>query len=70
MISIVMVIPLRLIYKLQISLKQKAGVVAVFGLCFIMIIFAIIRAKAVLVKMEFVNLVLLQVWSTLAASIC
>jgi hypothetical protein len=35
-----------------------------------MIIFAIIRAKQILVEQYFVNLVLLEVWSTLASSIC
>ena len=62
--------PIKLIYNLQISLKQKAGLVCVFSLCFVMIIFAIIRAKQVLVEEYFVNLVLLEIWSTLAASMC
>ena len=35
-----------------------------------MIAFAIIRAKQVLVGQFFVNLTLLMVWSTLAASVC
>jgi hypothetical protein len=65
-----MAMPIKLIYNLQVSLKQKAGLVCVFSLCFFMIVFAIIRAKQVLVDQYFVNLVLLEVWSTLAASIC
>jgi hypothetical protein len=65
-----MAMPIKLIYNLQISLKQKAGLVGVFSLCFVMIIFAIIRAKQILVSQYFVNLVLLQIWSTLASSIC
>jgi len=62
--------PMKLIYNLQISLKQKAGLVCVFSLCLVMIVFAIIRAKQVLVDQYFVNLVLLELWSTLASSIC
>lgn len=65
-----MAMPLRLIYNANISPKQKAGLVGLFGLCFIMIAFAIIRAKQVLVPQYFVNLTLLMIWSTLAASIC
>ena len=68
--SPVMTMPIKLIYNLQISFKQKAGLVCVFSLCFVMITFAIIRAKQVLVQQYFVNLVLLMIWSTLASSIC
>ena len=69
-ISQVMAMPIKLIYNVQISLKQKAGLVCVFSLCFVMIILAIIRAKQVLVEEYFVNLILLEIWSTLASSIC
>jgi hypothetical protein len=62
--------PIKLIYNVQISLKQKAGLVCVFSLCFVMIIFAIIRAKQILVQEYFVDLTLLEIWSTLASSIC
>lgn len=62
--------PIKLIYNVQISLKQKAGLIGVFGLCLVMIIFAIIRAKQVLVENDFVNLILLEIWSTLESSIC
>lgn len=65
-----MAMPLRLIYNVKISPKQKAGLVCVFGLCFFMIAFSIARAKQVLVQQYFVNLTLLMIWSTLAASIC
>lgn len=62
--------PIGLIYNVKISAKQKFGLVCVFGLCFVMIAFAIIRAKQVLVPQYFVNLTMLMVWSTLAASVC
>lgn len=64
-----MAMPLKLIYNLKISRKQKAGLACIFGLSFVMIAFAIIRAKQVLVPQYFVNLTMLMVWSTLAASI-
>jgi len=65
-----MAMPLRLIYNVKVSLKQKIGLVCVFGLCFVMIAFAIIRAKQVLVQQQFVNLTMLMIWSTLTAAIC
>lgn len=66
-----MAMPLKLIFNVKkISPKQKAGLACVFSLCFVMIAFSIIRAKQVLVPQYFVNLTLLMIWSTLAASIC
>ncbi|KAK0732442.1 hypothetical protein B0T21DRAFT_291123 [Apiosordaria backusii] len=65
----IMAMPLQLIYDVKVTLRQKVGLIAVFGLGFVMIAFAIIRAKQVLVEKMFVNLTLLMIWSTLAASI-
>jgi len=66
----IMAMPLRLIYNIKVSLKQKIGLVGVFSLGFVMIVFAIIRANQTLVQQGFVNLTLLMIWSTLAAAIC
>lgn len=66
----IMAMPLRLIYNVKVSLKQKIGLVGIFSLGFVMIVFAIIRANQTLVQQGFVNLTLLMIWSTLAASIC
>lgn len=68
--SPVMAMPLRLIYGAKITPKQKIGLACVFGLGFVMIAFAVIRANQILQQKYFVNLTLLIVWSTLAASIC
>lgn len=65
----IMTMPLRLIYNVKVSVKQKIGLIAIFSLGGVMVAFAIIRAKQVLVAQAFVNLTLLMVWSTLAASI-
>ncbi|KAK0614687.1 hypothetical protein B0T14DRAFT_463212 [Immersiella caudata] len=65
----IMAMPLRLIYNVKVSPKQKLGLVCVFGLCFVMIAFAIIRAKQVLVPQAFVDLKMLMIWSTLTAAI-
>ncbi|KAK0649954.1 hypothetical protein B0T16DRAFT_389911 [Cercophora newfieldiana] len=65
----IMAMPLRLIYNVKVSRKQKLGLVCVFGLCFVMIAFAIIRAKQVLVQQQFVDLKMLMIWSTLTAAI-
>lgn len=66
----IMAMPLRLIYNVKVSLKQKVGLVCVFSLGFVMIVFAIIRANQSLAQQGFVNLTMLMVWSTLAAAIC
>ncbi len=66
----IMAMPLRLIYNVKVSLKQKIGLVGVFSLGFVMIVFSIIRANQTLVSTGFVNLTLLMIWSSLAASIC
>ena len=66
----IMAMPLRLIYNVKVSLKQKIGLVGVFSLGFVMIVFSIIRANQTLVSSGFVNLTLLMIWSSLAASIC
>ena len=66
----IMAMPLRLIYSVKVTWSQRLGLVTVFGLGFVMIAFAIVRANQVLVAKQFVNLTLLMVWSTLAASIC
>ncbi|KAK4235134.1 hypothetical protein C8A03DRAFT_46662 [Achaetomium macrosporum] len=65
----IMAMPLRLIYNIKVSFKQKLGLICVFGLGVFMIVFAIIRANQSLAQQGFVNLTLLMVWSTLAASI-
>ncbi|KAH6670887.1 hypothetical protein F5X68DRAFT_247450 [Plectosphaerella plurivora] len=65
----IMAMPLRLIYGAKITPKQKIGLACVFGLGFVMIAFAVIRANQILQQKYFVNLTLLIVWSTLAASI-
>jgi hypothetical protein len=65
-----MAMPLRLIYNIKVSFKQKLGLIGVFSLGVFMIVFAIIRANQSLAQQGFVNLTLLMVWSTLAAAIC
>ncbi|KAL2268278.1 hypothetical protein VTJ83DRAFT_3124 [Remersonia thermophila] len=65
----IMAMPLRLIHNINVSLRQKIGLVCVFSLGFVMIVFAVIRANQSLVKTGFVNLNLLLIWSTLGASI-
>ena len=66
----IMAMPLRLIYNIKVSLKQKIGLVCVFSLGFVMIVFSVIRANQTLAQQGFVNLTLLMIWSSLAASIC
>ena len=65
-----MAMPIKLIYNIKISVKQKAGLVCVFSLCLVMIVFAVTRANQILTEDYFVNLTLLEIWSTLESSIC
>lgn len=65
-----MAMPIKLIYNIKISVKQKAGLVCVFSLCLVMIVFAVTRAKQILTEDYFVNLTLLEIWSTLESAIC
>jgi hypothetical protein len=65
-----MAMPIRLIYNIKISVKQKVGLVFVFSLALVMIVLAVIRARQILAENYFVNLILLMVWSTLESSIC
>ena len=64
-----MALPIRLIWGVKISAKQKSGLVVVFGLCVVIIVFAIIRASQVLSGGPEVNLILLGLWSNLESSI-
>lgn len=66
----IMAMPLRLIYNIKVSFRQKIGLVCVFSLGLVMIVLASIRASQSLEKSGFVDLNLLLIWSTLAASIC
>ncbi|KAG0645363.1 hypothetical protein D0Z07_9041, partial [Hyphodiscus hymeniophilus] len=65
----IMAMPLNLLWKVKISRKEKMGLAAVFSICFIIIIFAIIRA----VQITFTarnDAVLLALWGILESSIC
>ncbi|KAK4163295.1 hypothetical protein QBC43DRAFT_319846 [Cladorrhinum sp. PSN259] len=65
----IMAMPLGLISNVNVTWRQRLGLVTVFCLGFVMIAFAIVRANQVLQAKQFVNLTLLMVWSTLTASI-
>ena len=76
--STVMVLPLRLLFTLQMSLKQKAGLTSLFSLGTIVIIFAFIRLHNVTkatanVKIDPTTLVdspiILSLWSTIEAAV-
>ena len=60
--------PFVLLYKVQITLKQKIGLAAVFGLATIIIITAIVRAIEVTTKAR-ADVLLLSLWSIIESTI-
>lgn len=60
--------PFVLLYKVQITLKQKIGLAAVFGLATIIIITAIVRAIEVTTKAR-IDVLLLSLWSIIESTI-
>jgi rhodopsin domain-containing protein len=64
----IMGIPLVLVYKVQITFQQKAGLVGVFSLAFVTIAIAIVRCFQAINNQR--ELVFLSVWSTVESAIC
>lgn len=64
-----MSLPLKLLYKLQITTKQKMGLASVFLMAMIIMIVAIIRASQIGGKLR-TDAVLLTVWSLIESTIC
>ena len=63
-----MAMPFVLLYKVQITFKQKVGLAAVFGLATIIIITAIVRAIEVTTKAR-ADILLLSLWSIIESTI-
>ena len=63
-----MTMPFVLLYKVQITLKQKIGLAAVFGLATIIIITAIVRAIEITTKAR-IDVLLLSLWSIIESTI-
>lgn len=63
-----MVMPFVLLYRVQITLKQKIGLAAVFGLATIIIVTAIVRAISITQKAR-VDVILLSLWSIIESTI-
>ena len=64
-----MALPLNLLYHLQITLRQKAGLASVFALGAIVIVVAIVRASQIGGRLRS-DSVLLTVWSLIESTIC
>jgi len=64
-----MSLPLKLLYSLQITHRQKAGLASVFLLAVIIIVVAIVRASQIGGKLR-TDSVLLTVWSLIESTIC
>ncbi|MCJ1226705.1 hypothetical protein MMC12_003358 [Toensbergia leucococca] len=65
----VMALPLRLLWGLQISRRQKIALAAIFSLGFIIIIFAIVRVTQTSASSHHVDPVWLALWSVIEASV-
>lgn len=63
-----MAMPFVLLYKVQITFKQKIGLAAVFGIATIIIITAIVRAIEITTKAR-ADVLLLSLWSIIESSI-
>ena len=66
---VVMSLPLKLLYKLQISNKQKLGLASVFFLATIIMVVSIVRASQIGGKLR-TDSILLTVWSLIESTIC
>ena len=64
-----MALPLRLLWGLQISRRQKIALAAIFSLGFIIIIFAIVRVTQTSASSHHVDPVWLALWSVIEASV-
>ena len=64
-----MVLPLHLLWKLQITKKQKFALVVIFSLGTIIIIVAIVRVIEVSPKFDHVDPLWLSLWSMIEASV-
>ncbi len=66
--SSVMVLPLNMLWKVRLTLRQKLGLARVFSLAFITIIVAVIRASQIGRKM-FTDVVFLAVWVIIESNV-
>ena len=66
---LIMALPLRLLWNLQINRQQKTALAAIFSLGFIIIIFAIVRVIETSASIHHVDPVWLALWSMIEAGI-
>ena len=66
---LIMALPLRLLWNLQINRQQKTALAAIFSLGFIIIIFAIVRVVETSASIHHVDPVWLALWSMIEAGI-
>jgi len=64
-----MALPLRLLWNLQITPKQKFALGGIFSLGFIIIIFAVVRVVETSATFNHVNPMWLALWSMIEASV-
>ena len=68
-IFLVMALPLRLLWGLQINSRQKLALGGIFSLGIIIIIFAIVRVVEISATFNHVNPLWLALWSMIEASV-
>lgn len=64
-----MIIPLRLLWSLQVNRRQKLALTVIFSLAFIVIVFAIVRVVEISPSSEHVDPIWLALWSMVEGSI-
>jgi len=66
---LIMALPLRLLWNLQINRQQKSTLAAIFSLGFVVIVFAIVRVIETSASIHHVDPIWLALWSMIEASV-
>lgn len=66
---LIMALPLRLLWNLQINRQQKSVLAAIFSLGFIVIVFAVVRVIETSASIHHVDPIWLGLWSMIEASV-
>lgn len=66
---LIMALPLRLLWNLQINRQQKSALAAIFSLGFVVIVFAVVRVIETSASIHHVDPIWLALWSMIEASV-
>lgn len=66
---LIMALPLRVLWDLQINRQQKSALAAIFSLGFVVIVFAVVRVIETSASIHHVDPIWLGLWSMIEASV-